>query len=188
MSIAANLQNHLPAWESVLAGHPNAEELFSYLSVGVDVRDFFVYFKGSFQGKYFDSAVPPRNLFPNARNCANYKDFISSCIIDRVRNGSVEPPHLVRVITVERSKPRMCHNELFLNLWIKDSPSSLDYITNLPRYVGLNHFQTNLDDKSGYDHVPLHLRSRSFFGLEWEGYYFVYRTPLQLHAALNVSF
>ena len=69
----------------------------------------------------------------------------------------------------------MCHDERFLNLWIKDSPFSLDYITNLPRYVGLNHFQTTLDDKSGYDHVPLHPQSRTFFGLGWKGYYFVYK-------------
>ena len=50
--------------------------------------DFFVHFKGFFQGKYFDSAVPPRNIFLNARNCAYREDFISCCIIDRVKNGS----------------------------------------------------------------------------------------------------
>lgn len=183
--IAANLQNHLPAWESILVGHPKADELFGYLSLGVDVRDFLVHFKGYFQGRYFDSALPPRNIFPNARNCANHEDFISTCILDRVKNGSllvhgkvgsVDPPYLVMPITVEPSKPRMCHDERFLNLWIKDSPFTLDYITNLPRYVGLDHFQTTLDDKSGYDHVPLHPQSRTFFGLEWKGYYFMYKT------------
>ena len=172
--IAENLQNHLPTWESILAGHPKAEELYGYLSVRVNVRDFFDHFKGYFQGKYFDSAITSRNIFPNARNCANHEVFISSCIIDRVRNGSllghgkvgsVEPPHLIMPITVEPTKLRLCHDERFLNLWIKDSPFSLDYITNLPRYGGLNHFQTTLDDKSGYDHVPLHPQSRTFFGL-----------------------
>ena len=53
--IAANLQNHLPAWESILASHPKADELFGYLSVEVDVRDFFVHFKGLFQG---NSSIP----------------------------------------------------------------------------------------------------------------------------------
>ena len=77
---------------------------------------------------------------------------------------------------VEPTKQRMCHEERFLNLWIEDSPFSLDYITNRPRYVGLNHFQTTLDDKSGYEHVPLHPQSRTYFGLEWKGYYFLYRT------------
>ena len=54
---AANLQNHLPAWESILVGHPKADELFGYLSLGVDVRDFLVRFRGYFQGRY--SALPP---------------------------------------------------------------------------------------------------------------------------------
>ncbi|KAK3753486.1 hypothetical protein QZH41_006190 [Actinostola sp. cb2023] len=44
-----------------------------------------------------------------------------------------------------------------------------DYITDLPRYVGLDHFQTTFDDKSGYDHVRLHPASRKYFGLEWSG-------------------
>ena len=68
----------------------------------------------------------------------------------------------------------MCHDERFLNLWIKDCPFSLEYITNLPRYVGINHYQTTIDDKSGYDHVPLHPSSRMYFGLQWKGFYFVY--------------
>lgn len=59
---------------------------------------------------------------------------------------------------------------------VKDYPFSFDYITNLPRYVGLNHYQTTLDDKTGYDHVPLHPHSRRYFGLQWKGYYFIYAT------------
>ena len=79
-------------------------------------------------------------------------------------------------ITVEPSKPRMCHDERFLNCWIKDCPFSLDYITDLPRYVSVGHYQTTFDDKSGYDHVRLHPSSSTFFGLEWEGWYFVFTT------------
>ena len=90
--------------------------------------------------------------------------------------GSVEPPYLVMPITMEPSKPRMCHDERFLNLWIKDLPLSLDYISNLPRYVSKSHFQTVFDDKSGYDHLKLSPESSSFFGLEWKGWYFTYST------------
>ena len=56
-------------------------------------------------------------------------------------------------ITVEPSEPRMCHDERFLNLWIRDLPFMLDYITSLPRYVFKSHYQTTFDDKSGYDHI-----------------------------------
>ena len=52
-------------------------------------------------------------------------------------------------------KPRLCHDERFLNLWIKELPLKLDYISDLPRYVGRSHFQTTMDDESGYDHIEL---------------------------------
>ena len=77
-------------------------------------------------------------------------------------------------LTVEPSKPRLCHDERFLNLWIRDLPLTLDYICNLPRYVAHNHFQSTMGDKSGYDHVKLSPNSRTYFGLEWCGWYFVY--------------
>ena len=59
----------------------------------------------------------------------------------------------------------MCHDERFLNLWIKDCPFTLNYITDLPRYVDQEHCQTTFDDKSGYDHI--HPSSITYFGLEW---------------------
>ena len=83
--------------------------------------------------------------------------------------GSVQPTHLFLPITVEPTKPRMSHDERFLNLWIKDLPLSLDYISGLPRYVFKSHFQTAFDDKSGYDHVKLSPDSFTFVGLEWRG-------------------
>lgn len=83
--------------------------------------------------------------------------------------GSVQPTHLFLPITVEPTKPRMSHDERFLNLWIKDLPLSLDYISGLPRYVFKSHFQTAFDDKSGYDHVKMSPDSFTFVGLEWKG-------------------
>ena len=77
-------------------------------------------------------------------------------------------------ITVEPSKPRMCHDERFLNLLIRDLPFTLDYLSDLPRYVNSAHFQIVCDDKSGYDHKLLTPRSRTMFGLCWDGCYFVY--------------
>ena len=79
-------------------------------------------------------------------------------------------------ITVEPSKPRMCQDERFLNLWIKDLPFSLDLITDLPRYVQKGNFQTTCDDKSGYDHVRLSTERRAYFGLQWSGWFFVVNT------------
>ena len=80
------------------------------------------------------------------------------------RISEVELPHLVLPLTVEPTKPRLCHDARFLNLWMMDVPFKLDSITNLPHYVTQNTYQTILDDKSGYDHLLLTEQSRVFFG------------------------
>ena len=163
------------SWKTVLEGNPKRDELWSYISEGVDVFQFFTPFNGRFQGKAYRGDTPPKAVFPNAASCKGFDSFITRTIKDRVRNGSLrivgkvgycEPPHLVLPLTVKPNKPRLCHDERFLNCWIKDSPLKLDYITDLIRYVGPNHMQTTFDDKSGYDHVRLHPRSFTFFGIE----------------------
>ena len=101
--------------------------------------------------------------------------------------GSVQPPHLVLLIMVEPTKPTMCHDEHFVNFWIKDLPLLLDNISGLPRYVFKSHFQTTFNDKSGYDHVKLLPDSFTFVGLEWKGWYFCYKTlPFGWKASLYV--
>ena len=123
--------------------------------------------------------------FKNAAVCAEFSDFISDAIVPWVASGvlaiwgevgAVSPPHLVLLITVEASKPRLCHDERFLNLWIRDLPFKLDHFSDLPRYVLPGHFQTTFDDKSGDQHVRLHSSSETYFGLEWENFFFVFRT------------
>ena len=83
---------------------------------------------------------------------------------------------MVFPLTVESSKPRLCHDEQYLNLWIRDLPFRLDHLPDLPRYVLPGYFQTSFDDKSGYQHVLLHSSSLTYFGLEWNDVYFVFRT------------
>jgi hypothetical protein len=70
-----------------------------------------------------------------------------SCTLGRL--AECEPPHLVLPLTVEPTKPCLCHDERFLNLWIRDLPFKLDYISDLPGYVLPGHFQTVFDDKNG---------------------------------------
>ena len=92
------------------------------------------------------------------------------------RVGKVTPPHIVLPLTVEPSKPCLCHDARYLNLWMKDNPFSLDTLNDLPRYVTKASFQTVLDDKSGYDHILLTESSRPFFGIQWGGWFFTYNT------------
>ena len=76
-------------------------------------------------------------------------------------------------LTIEPSRPRLCHDNRFLNLWIKDSPFCLANLAIIPRYVSKGSFQSVCDDKSGYHHILLSPDSRKLFGFQWNGYYYV---------------
>ena len=161
-----------------MKGHPKASEILGYITEGVRVREFFVPFRGSFKGRSYHSDSPSPISFPNSPSCARFHDFVTRTILQRVANGSllvwdevgkVDPPHRVMPFTVEPGKPRMCHDERFLNLWIRDCPFKLDSITDLPRYVAPGHFQTTFDDKSS-----------TFFGLQWRGWFFLFTLPFLL--------
>ena len=52
----------------------------------------------------------------------------------------------------------------------------LDTLLDFPGYVGVDTYQTILDDKSRYDHLLLTVKRRTFFGIQWRGWYFVYNT------------
>ena len=143
------------------------------------------HFKGEFKGKSYDSPYPPKTFIPSSKICDQYEDFISSTIIERVQNGSMsiwgkqgecEPPHLVMPLTTEPTKPRLCHDERFLILWMDTPKVSFDKITDLQRYVGKGDFQTKLDDKSGYDHISLSEQNREYFRLFWKGWFLVYNS------------
>lgn len=84
--------------------------------------------------------------------------------------GEVDPPHLVMPVTIEPSKPRLCHDERFLNLWIRDCPFSLETLRDVPRLIQKDGYMTSIDDKSGYDHVLLSENSRNYFSIQFRGY------------------
>ncbi|KAI8490250.1 hypothetical protein Bbelb_319880 [Branchiostoma belcheri] len=88
----------------------------------------------------------------------------------------VPPPYLVLPLTVEPSKPRLCHDLRYLNLWMKDCPFKSDSVVELTRYVGRGHFQTKCDDKSGYDHVFITEGSKPLVGFQWEGVWYTSST------------
>ncbi len=116
----------------------------------------------------------PISLLKNNGSCKHFTQFIHKGLLARLRSGAislmgkvgyVRPPHLVLSLTVERGKPRLCHNARFLNLWMEDKPFTLDHLGDLPRYVSQDSYQAVLDDKSGYDHIFLSEDSRAFAGI-----------------------
>jgi len=183
---AGELHHHLEHWRYIAKmadGKDN--EVLRWIESKVSIEPYFHHFKGTFKGEQFDSDRPPHKVFRNNVSCKPFKEFIQQTLLMRVRNGAislvgrvgqVKPPHLVLPLTVEPTKPRLCHDARYLNLWMKDMPFSLDRLVDLPRYVQKDTYQTILDDKSGYDHLLLTEESRTYFGIQWGGFYFTYNS------------
>ena len=185
--VAGNIHACFPAWESItkIAPFKLTPNILRWIQDCVDVREFFQPFKGQHKGESFNSALPPRRIFHNAISCKPFAQFISDTIVNRLSSGAnslwgkvgdVPPPYLVMPLTIEPSKPRLCNDNRFLNLWIRDVPFKLDSLMGLPRYVFPSSFQSVCDDKSGYDHVLLSPESRPYFGFERGGWYFASNT------------
>ena len=64
--------------------------------------------------------------------------------------------------------------------WMTDVLFILDALSDLPRYVLRNSYQTVLDDKSGYDRVMLQETSLPFFRFSAKWLVFSYRMELRL--------
>ena len=141
---------------------PQQLRVLCWIRNKVSVEDFFRPFRGNFKGEAYDSARPPPTQFKNDPSCRPLAKFVHKTLLDGIRSGAisllgrvghVRPPHLVIPLTVEPTKPRLCRDVRFLNLWMADAPFKLDSLSYLPRYVGRQSYQTILDDKSGYDHL-----------------------------------
>lgn len=52
----------------------------------------------------------------------------------------------------------------------------MDHVSDLPRYVSRKSYQSVLDDKARYDHILLMDDRRTYFCIQWGGWYFTYNT------------
>ncbi|KAK6166999.1 hypothetical protein SNE40_022182 [Patella caerulea] len=182
---AGGLHNNVTEWQNILINSPDSTMILNWLKYGVNIFNFFQHFKGSYGPISYDDSVPPSNLFPNSESCGKFQDFIAKEVSNRLNTGAisvwgkideVNPPYIVSPITVEPTKPRMCLNMRYLNLWMKDTPFKLDTLNVVPRIVSSESFLTKLDDKSGYDHVLVSELSRPFFGFQWDGVFYACNT------------
>ena len=185
--LAGQLHKFRETWLSIASQTDcdTAKEVLGWIEDGVNVFKYFQHFRGSFKGENFDCDLPPCKIFQNHISCKPFSSFISRSILDRLatgaislwgRVGEVSPPRIVMPLTVEPSKPRLCNDDRFINLWTIDKPFKLDLLPGLPRYVHKDSYQSVTDDKSGYDHILLTPNSRTFFGFQWGGWYFVSNT------------
>ncbi|KAJ8317151.1 hypothetical protein KUTeg_005055 [Tegillarca granosa] len=112
-------------------------------------------------------------------------NFISAELCNRISTGSIkllgrvgecQPPRVIMPLTIEPSKPRLCHDERYLNLWIKDSPFHLGTLKDVHRLVGKYALMITCDEKSGYDHVKLGESSQTYFGIQFGVFFMTYTT------------
>ena len=81
--VAGNIHACFPAWERIakIAPFKLTPNILRWIQDFVDVRilnfEFFQPFKGQYKGESFNSALPPRRIFPNAISCKPFAQFIS---------------------------------------------------------------------------------------------------------------
>lgn len=143
---AGELHHHLPHWEKIAETNCSATQtdVLGWIKNKVSVFEYFRHFTGSFKGHNHDSDRPPQKAFQNNPSCKSFVGFIQKTLLDRLRTGAVslvgrvgvvDAPHIVLPLTVEPTKPRLCHDARYLNLWMQDKPFKLDKLGDLPRYV-----------------------------------------------------
>ena len=165
--------------------HPQRNTILDWIRNGVPVKQFIVPFKGKYHNEPFNHSFPPNKHFPNNRKSKLYKNIISRDIENKIAMGAIRvwgkvsetpPPAIVMPFSIEPSKPRLVHDQQYLNCFMCPCPFSLDQVINLPRYLSRDSFHTKLDDKSGFDHFFISKGSQPYMGAEWGGWRLVWRT------------
>lgn len=127
---------------------------------------FFTHLKGNFKGCSYNSFFPSQRFFQNAPICKQFKEVICSELYERIptesfsrsvvgKVGECELSLIIMPLTVEPTKPRLCHDNSNINLWTKDTPFQLENLKHVPRMIEKDMKMITCDENSGYDHVIL---------------------------------
>ena len=179
--VCGNLHQYVPIWDSYMSEIDGYSTIRPWLVDGVDIPSFFQHYQGEFNGRIFDSAVPPPMFFQNAPICAEYKDFITNTILKRLEEGSMlclgrvgesPPPRVVNALSIEPIKPRLILSMRAVNLFCRETPFSLTPLSKIVSAFPRNSFFTSFDDVQGYKQLALTKDSYPFCGFEWAGWWF----------------
>ena len=61
-----------------------------------------------------------------------------------------------------------------VNEFCRDIPFSMDNAATVAEVAWEGTYFLKIDHKNGYLHVPIHEKSRIFFGIFWNGIYYVF--------------
>ena len=184
--VPANLQEHVQFWEEeILKEHPHKSTLLKWIQ-GVKIEEFLNSFTDSdFQGIKLHSYYPHTQVFPNYVP-DEFEEFMDKTVLEWASIGVLQQwskirqphePHVPEVVSplgVEPSKPRALWDGRFVNEFCRDIPFTMDNATKIAEVSWENAYFFKLDHKSGYQHVPLHRSSWTFFGVFWKGIYYVF--------------
>lgn len=92
------------------------------------------------------------------------------------RVGTCPPPAIVMPLSIEPSKPRLVHDQQYLDCFMSHCSFSLDRVVNIPRYLTCDSYHTKLEDKLGFDHFLLSEDSLPYMGAELGGWWLVWKT------------
>jgi len=182
----SSLREHLLFWEKeILKDHPNKVNILRWLT-GVRIEDFLQSFtEGVFQGIPMHSYYPETNKFENYVP-AQFETFMDDTVQEWESLGMLRKwkevkkpkdpntPLVVSPLGVEPSKPRALWDGRYVNEFCRDIPFSMDNAAKVADIAWGNVYFFKIDHKNGYQHVPLHRDSWTYFGVFWKGTYYVF--------------
>jgi len=152
---------------------------------GVEIEEFLnSYTKGTFQQITLDSYYPSPQQFDNyvpeqfeQFMEENVQEWINLGVLQRWndvrRPEDPDIPQVVSPLGVEPKKPRGLWDGRYVNEFCRDIPFSMDSAAKVAEVAWVNSYLFKLDHKNGYFHVPIHEKSRKYFGVFWKGIYYV---------------
>jgi len=136
---------------------------------------------------------PPNPIFlPNHRSAFDHSDFVTLTIYNLVMAGVLEPrplqPYLVLPIGVvlkkSNLKPRLIFDAQYLNSHIVVPSFKYEDLGYTNQFINPGDYLVTTDFHSGYHHVDLHPDFHDYFGIEWNGLFYVFTSlPFGLASA-----
>ena len=84
-----------------------------------------------------------------------------------------DTPRVVSPLGIEPNKPRAIWDGRYVNEFCGEFPFHMDNAAKVAEIAWPNAYFFKLDHKNGYLHIPIHRESWKFFGILWNGIYYV---------------
>ena len=130
--IAGEPHRHLDVWDRLSHRHPQKELIREWIRNGISVRRFITPLKGQCRQETFNHIFPPNRYYPKNKKCKFHKDVISREIETKIAKGAIKvwgmvedtppPPAIVTPLSIEPSKPRLVHDQQYLNCFMQQCP------------------------------------------------------------------